>query len=59
EALLNFQTMTSDLTGLPLSNASLLDEATAAAEAMSLAYNVARQKKKDFFIAEDCHPQTL
>jgi len=60
EALLNFQTMVSDLTGLPLANASLLDEATAAAEALGLCRAVAKGKRKDaFFAAEDAHPQTL
>ncbi len=59
EALLNFQTMVSDLVGLPLAGASLLDEATAAAEAMAMCFNVARQKKTRFLVAEDCHPQTL
>lgn len=59
EALLNFQTMVSDLVGLPLAGASLLDEATAAAEAMAMCFNVARQKKTKFFVAEDCHPQTI
>jgi len=58
EALLNFQTMVADLTGLPLANASLLDEPTAAAEAMTMCVAVAR-KKKGFFASEDCHPQTL
>ena len=59
EALLNFQTMIADLTGLPLANASLLDEGTAAAEAMTMAYNVARGKRSVFLVADDCHPQTL
>jgi len=59
EALLNFQTMVSDLTGLGLSNASLLDEATAAAEAMSMSVQIARGKRRVFFVAEDCHPQTI
>jgi glycine dehydrogenase len=59
EALLNFQTMVADLTGLPLANASLLDEATAAAEALGLCRAVARGKKNAFFAADDCHPQTL
>ena len=59
EALLNFQTMVSDLTGLPVANASLLDEATAAAEAMGMAYSISRGKKPAFFAASDCHPQTL
>ena len=59
EALLNFQTMVCDLTGLPLANASLLDEATAAAEALGLCLAVARGRKKGFFASHDCHPQTL
>ncbi|MDG2051410.1 MAG: aminomethyl-transferring glycine dehydrogenase [Myxococcota bacterium] len=59
EALLVFQTMVSDLTGLPLANASLLDEATAAAEAMAMCNAMARQRKSGFFVAESCHPQTL
>jgi len=62
EALVNFQTMVADLTGLPLANASLLDESTAAAEAMSmcLAIHGARgSKQKVFFVSEDCHPQTI
>ena len=59
EALLNFQTMVADLTGLPLANASLLDEATAAAEAMSMARAQARGGRAGFFVAEDCHPQTI
>ena len=59
EALLNFQTMVSDLTALPLANASLLDEATAAAEAMAMARSATRGKKTGFFVAEDCHPQTI
>jgi len=60
EALLNFQTMVSDLTGLELANASLLDEATAAAEAMSLARNARRVAgEQRFFAADHCHPQTL
>ncbi len=60
EALLNFQTMVADLTGLPLANASLLDEATAAAEAMTLCLAVAGRGGRDaFFVAEDCHPQTI
>lgn len=59
EALLNFQTVVADLTGLPLAGASLLDEATAAAEAMGMAWTAARQKKSRFFVSEDCHPQTL
>ncbi len=59
EALINYQTMVSDLTGLPVANASLLDEATAAAEAMGMAYSIARGKKTVFFASSDCHPQTL
>jgi glycine dehydrogenase len=59
EALLNFQTMVADLTGLPLANASLLDEATAAAEAMTLCRAVAKPGRDGFFVAEDCHPQTI
>ena len=59
EALLNFQTMVSDLTGLPLANASLLDEATAAAEAMSMCRAITKGKKPAFIAASDCHPQTL
>jgi glycine dehydrogenase len=59
EALLNFQTMVADLTGLPLANASLLDEATAAAEAMMMCLRIKGGEKKGFFIAQDCHPQTI
>ncbi len=59
EALLNFQTMVADLTGLPLAGASLLDEATAAAEAMGMCFTAARQKKPAFFASDDCHPQTI
>lgn len=59
EALANFQTMVVDLTGLPLAGASLLDEATAAAEAMAMAFAVKRRKKHGFFVANHCHPQTL
>ena len=58
EALLNFQTMITDLTGLEIANASLLDEATAAAEAMSLCH-AAVPGRRVFFVAEDCHPQTI
>jgi glycine dehydrogenase len=58
EALLNFQTMTSELTGLPIANASLLDEATAAAEAMHLCQNV-RPERRVFFVSQTCHPQTI
>jgi len=59
EALLNFQTMVSDLTGLDIANASLLDEATACAEAMTMAQRVAKSKTKGFFIDENCHPQNI
>lgn len=59
EALLNFQTMVSDLTGLPLANASLLDEATAAAEAMAMCHAIGRHKRPSFFAAADCHPQII
>jgi glycine dehydrogenase len=58
EALLNFQTMISDLTGLPFANASMLDEATAAAEAMHMCHDLA-PKLSGFFVAKDCHPQTI
>ncbi|MFM7323501.1 MAG: glycine dehydrogenase (aminomethyl-transferring), partial [Nodosilinea sp.] len=60
EALLNFQTLITDLTGMEIANASLLDEGTAAAEAMALAFNARQQKScKTFWVAADCHPQTL
>lgn len=59
EALINFQTMVSDLTGMGLSNASLLDEGTAAAEAMTMAHALVRQKKSTFFIHKNIFPQTL
>ena len=59
EALLNFQTMITDLTGLPVSNASLLDEGTAAAEAMFMARASHRKRRKTFLVSADCHPQTL
>src|SRR6202165_4162506 len=58
EALLNFQTMVTDLTALDIANASLLDEATAAAEAMALCHAVVADRKT-FFIADNCHPQTI
>jgi len=59
ESLLNYQTMITDLTGLPMSNASLLDEGTAAAEAMSMCNHIQKGKKKTFIIASNCHPQTI
>jgi glycine dehydrogenase len=59
EALLNFQTMVCDLTGMEISNASLLDEATAAAEAMTLAKRSAKSKSNTLIVAGDCHPQTI
>ncbi|MEH1773221.1 MAG: aminomethyl-transferring glycine dehydrogenase [Nostoc sp.] len=59
EALLNFQTLIIDLTGLEIANASLLDEATAAAEAMSLSYGVSKNQADAYFVSRDCHPQTI
>ncbi len=66
EALLNFQTMVTDLTALDIANASLLDEATAAAEAMSLCHaavagggDPGRNRRQTFFVADNCHPQTV
>lgn len=59
EALLNFQTMVTDLTGMELANASLLDEATAAAEAMTLCRRISKSPSQVFFISRDCHPQTI
>src|SRR5213080_3751102 len=63
EALLNFQTLVADLTGLPLANASLLDEATAAAEAMTMCHRIVNREtdreRNGFFIANTCHPQTI
>jgi glycine dehydrogenase len=59
EALLNFQTMICDLTGLEIANASLLDEATAAAEAMAFCQRSAKSKSKVFFVSQECFPQTI
>ncbi|MDJ0893644.1 MAG: aminomethyl-transferring glycine dehydrogenase [Alphaproteobacteria bacterium] len=59
EALLNFQAMVMDMTGMELANASLLDEATAAAEAMTMCRRVGKSAGQAFFVAEDCHPQTI
>ncbi len=65
EALVNFQTMVADLTGLPLANSSLLDEATAAAEAMHMCYAITKREgqsgkeRTSFLIADNCHPQTI
>jgi len=59
EALINFQTMVADLTGMDISNASLLDEGTAAAEAMALAKRSAKSKSNVFFVSRNVHPQTL
>jgi len=60
EALLNFQTLVCDLTGLEVANASLLDEGTAAAEAMTLLHRVREDASRDsFFVADGCHPQTI
>ncbi len=59
EALVNFQTMVCDLTGMAIANASMLDEATAAAEAMTLAKRSVKSKSNVFLVAGDCHPQTI
>jgi glycine dehydrogenase len=59
EALLNFQTMVCDLTGMAIANASMLDEATAAAEAMTLAKRSVKSKSNVFLVSGDCHPQTI
>ncbi|MCK8464205.1 aminomethyl-transferring glycine dehydrogenase [Aliiroseovarius sp. S1339] len=59
EALLNYQTMISDLTGLEIANASLLDEATACAEAMTMGQRIAKSKATKFFVDEGCHPQNI
>jgi glycine dehydrogenase len=59
EALVNFQTMVCDLTGMPMANASMLDEATSAAEAMTLAKRSVKAKGNVFVVSGDCHPQTI
>lgn len=59
EAILNFQTMVSDLTGLEIANSSLLDEATAAAEAMTFSQKMSKNRSMGFFVSQDCHPQTI
>ncbi len=59
EALLNFQTMVADLTGLEIANASLLDEASAAAEAMTMARKISKSKANAFFVHHHCHPQNI
>ena len=59
EALLNFQTMVADLTGMDLANASLLDEGTAAAEAMAMLHRLNPKAGTTFFVDADCHPQTI
>mgnify|MGYP000137194990 CR=1 FL=1 len=59
EALVNFQTMVCDLTGMPIANASMLDEATAAAEAMTLARRTVKSSSNVFLVDRDCHPQTI
>jgi glycine dehydrogenase len=59
EALLNFQTLVTDLTGLEIANASLLDEGTAAAEAMTMSFNLSKKAAQIFFVSQTCHPQTI
>ncbi|WP_310422686.1 aminomethyl-transferring glycine dehydrogenase [Chamaesiphon sp. VAR_48_metabat_135_sub] len=59
EALLNYQTVIMDLTGMAIANASLLDEGTAAAEAMSMSYGIQKTKFNTFWVSEACHPQTI
>lgn len=58
-SLLNFQTMVSELTGMQMCNASLLDESTAAAEAMNMCYSLKNGKKSKFFVDQNCHPQNI
>ena len=57
--MLNYQTMVIELTGLEIANSSLLDEGTAAAEAMSMSYGVCKNKANTFFVDQACHPQTI
>ena len=59
EALINFQTMVSDLTGMDLANASMLDEGTAAAEAMAMCRRISKHESDVFFVDIGCHPQTI
>lgn len=59
ESLLNYQTMITQMTGMDISNASLLDEATAAAEAMTMCFSLYKKKKNVFFVSQDCHPQNI
>jgi len=59
ESLVNYQTMIADLTGLPIAQSSLLDEATAAAEAMAMCQTICKSKKSKFFISDQCNPQTI
>src|SRR6476469_7482171 len=59
DALINYQTMVAALTGLPLANSSLLDEATAAAEAMAMCRAIVEGKRNTFLVSENCHPQTI
>jgi glycine dehydrogenase len=59
ESLLNYQQMIQDLTGLPIANSSLLDEGTAAAEAMLMSWSISNKKKNVFFVDKGCYPQTI